>query len=275
MPAGRQQRRPRPVVPDQQQLAARRRRPRIQRHAVQRRLRGTSGSGSTGSGGGGGGTTFFDGPDGMVCSKHGCVSLHKPDPIGESLLGLLRNAAYSTELIYTPFNLDCWGDNQESGGCDLGDQCDAWAAEQGMDTQSDNYLVPGALAAMFGVGRAGRPKYDAKNPPPGGWKLSHQNPLIKDKQLRETYEDVSTGAARQRRNPDGSLDFYRADGLSPRQRGKWRDSKVYTVPGKGNHRILVRPDGKIGYAFGTTTTPPRLFPAPWYKDGGEYPGGLK
>ncbi|MFH9292840.1 RHS repeat-associated core domain-containing protein [Streptomyces sp. NPDC017520] len=242
---------------------------------------GTNGDGGDG-GGGGGGAPLVVGPDGMVCGNYGCVSLHKPDPVGESLLGLLRNAAYAAELLYTPFNLDCWGDNQEAGGCDLGAQYDAWAAEQGMDTSSDSYLVPGALAAVFGLGGAARrpgakggAKYDAKNPPPGGWKLSHPNPLMKYKQLRETYEEVFVGAARQRRNPDGSLDFYRADNLSPRQQAQWRNSKIFTVPGKANHRILVRTDGKIGYAFGHDYDTPRLFPAPWYKDGGDYPGGLK
>lgn len=103
--------------------------------------------------------------------------------------------------------------------------------------------------------------------------LSHQNPLMKYKQIRETYEDVVTGVAPQRRDKYGNLDFYRGDKLNKRQKSQWIDSKIYTVPGKEAHRVLVGPDGKIGYAFGHDYDNPRLFPVPWYKDGGEYPGG--
>ncbi|MGW5929834.1 hypothetical protein ACWF2L_26905 [Streptomyces anulatus] len=134
--------------------------------------------------------------------------------------------------------------------CTYGEDFDAWVSGQGIDTSGDSYLVPGALASMFAVGKGGRPKCNAKNPPPGGWKLSHQNPLMKYKQIRETYEDVVTGVAPQRRDKYGNLDFYRGDKLNKRQKSQWKDSKIYAVPGKEAHRVLVRPDGKIEYEFG-------------------------
>ncbi|MGW8485372.1 hypothetical protein [Streptomyces sp. NPDC055886] len=240
---------------------------------------GTSPSGSSGGtngsggGGGGGGATYscdFTGQNCVLGPKYatGPTDTSAGDAI---ILGLISNIVYASEYLAWPVDSSCLDVEK----CTYGEDFDAWASEQGIDTSGDSYLIPGTLASMFAVGRAGRPKRNAKNPPPGGWKLSHRNPLMKYKQLRETYEDVSTGAASQRRNPDGSLDFYRADNLNPRQRAKWRDSKIYTVPGRENHRILVRPDGKIGYAIGHDYDTPRLFPAPWYKDGGEYPGGLE
>ncbi|MER6696187.1 RHS repeat-associated core domain-containing protein [Streptomyces fimicarius] len=78
----------------------------------------------------------------------------------EVLAGLLRNIAYSLELVYTSVNTSCWGDNQVAGGCDIGAQYDAWAAQQGINVDGDSYLVPGALAAMFlhKPGRGGKGK---------------------------------------------------------------------------------------------------------------------
>ncbi|MFF8963182.1 hypothetical protein ACF1BK_10585 [Streptomyces globisporus] len=156
--------------------------------------------------------------------------------------------------------------------CTYGEDFDAWVSGQGIDISGDSYLVPGTLASMFAVGKGGRPKYKAENPPPGGWKLSHRDPLMRYKQIRETYDDVVTGTLPQRRDKHGNL-FYRGDNLKGQRKAQWEDSEIYTVPGKEGHRFLVIPDGKIGYAFGHDYDNPRLFPAPWYKDGGQYPGG--
>jgi len=79
-------------------------------------------------------------------------------PFDEMFLGLFRSVPYLAGLGYTSFNTDCWGDNQAAGGCDLGAQYDNWVMEQGYDTAGDPYLVPGALAAIFGAGpRPGGP----------------------------------------------------------------------------------------------------------------------
>ncbi|MGK4908163.1 DUF6531 domain-containing protein [Streptomyces albus] len=101
-------------------------------------------------------------------------------------------------------------------------------------------------------------------------KLSDQNP-IPNKRLRQEYEEVLAGRGTRRPGdaPDG-LDYYSADELPRTQRPKWRNSEIYDVPGTP-HRILKRPDGLIGFVWNHDYSRPRLFPAPWYKDGGDIP----
>lgn len=101
-------------------------------------------------------------------------------------------------------------------------------------------------------------------------KLSSPNPII-NRQLRHEYEEVLAGRGTPRPgNGPGGLDLYKADGLSPAERAKWKDSVIYDVPGT-NHRVLKRPDGLIGFIWKHDYKKPRLFPAPWYKDGGAVP----
>ncbi|WP_327392779.1 DUF6531 domain-containing protein [Streptomyces sp. NBC_01186] len=101
-------------------------------------------------------------------------------------------------------------------------------------------------------------------------KLSDRNP-IPNKKLRHEYEEVLAGRGTQRPGdaPDG-LDYYSADKLPPKQQAQWKDSAIYDVPGTP-HRVLKRPDGLIGYVWNHDYSKPRLFPAPWYKDGGDVP----
>ncbi|MDG4857583.1 RHS repeat-associated core domain-containing protein [Streptomyces sp. T-3] len=72
------------------------------------------------------------------------------------LFGLLRNLAYVTDYIAL-WDSGCRsGGGIDNPGCDYGESYDEWAAKQGVDTAGDPYLVPGALAAFFGAGRAGQ-----------------------------------------------------------------------------------------------------------------------
>ncbi|MGW0828685.1 AHH domain-containing protein, partial [Streptomyces sp. NPDC002845] len=99
----------------------------------------------------------------QVCSiKDGncAYNLGPSDPgtFGNILLGLIRNTAYTAGFVKGTFDTGCWGDRQAEGGCDYGEQFDAWAAEQGYDINSDAYLVPGALAAIFLHNQSGTPR---------------------------------------------------------------------------------------------------------------------
>jgi hypothetical protein len=38
--------------------------------------------------------------------------------VTEVFAGMLRNLAHTLELFYTPFDTNCWGDNQAAGDCD-------------------------------------------------------------------------------------------------------------------------------------------------------------
>ncbi|WP_442810528.1 polymorphic toxin-type HINT domain-containing protein [Streptomyces sp. Wh19] len=120
---------------------------------------GGGGSGGSGSGGGGGsssGTTIcIDGKCADVGLSH--------DPIDTAAAGLLSNVAYGAELLYTPFNLDCWGGNEVEGGCGLGAQYEESLASSGIDTNSDAYLVPAFLLSMFAM-RSEPPARPGKRP---------------------------------------------------------------------------------------------------------------
>ncbi|MFJ2376582.1 polymorphic toxin-type HINT domain-containing protein [Streptomyces sp. NPDC087769] len=104
-------------------------------------------SGGTYSGGGGGGGSS-SGTTICIDGKCADVGLNR-DPIDTAAAGLLSNVAYGAELLYTPFNLDCWGGNEVEGGCDLGAQYEESLANSGVDTNSDAYLVPAFLLSMF------------------------------------------------------------------------------------------------------------------------------
>ncbi|MFF2566510.1 RHS repeat-associated core domain-containing protein [Streptomyces sp. NPDC058084] len=81
------------------------------------------------------------------------------DPVGAVVLGLARNAAYTSELFGWTVDGDCWGGGLgvPGSGCDYGNRYDQWVASQGYNTAGDAYLVPGAIAAFFAHRPAMRP----------------------------------------------------------------------------------------------------------------------
>ncbi|MGW0827428.1 RHS repeat-associated core domain-containing protein, partial [Streptomyces sp. NPDC002845] len=90
----------------------------------------------------------------QVCSiKDGncAYNLGPSDPgtFGNILYGLVSNLAYTAELAGWIFDGDCRNGGAGTPGCDYGAQFDAWVAAQGYDVNSDAYLVPSFLAALF------------------------------------------------------------------------------------------------------------------------------
>ncbi|WP_036666959.1 hypothetical protein [Paenibacillus sp. UNC217MF] len=49
----------------------------------------------------------------------------------------------------------------------------------------------------------------------------------------------------------------------------WDGSKEWDVPGT-KHRILERTDGRFGYVVDHGYSKPKLFPSPWFQDGGKF-----
>lgn len=70
--------------------------------------------------------------------------------VGEAFYGLIGNVPRAGEYFGWTWDSDCRSDAGPGGaGCDYGAQYDQWMSEQGYDTSSDAYLVPGAIAAFF------------------------------------------------------------------------------------------------------------------------------
>ncbi|MNP13867.1 hypothetical protein D3C76_1061660 [compost metagenome] len=100
-------------------------------------------------------------------------------------------------------------------------------------------------------------------------KLSSPNPL--PKAIREQYEEIRLGRGTPRLDANGKQKIFNANELKNSSGGGnnvWRGSLEYDVPGT-NHRILKRPDGKLGYVLNHDYSQPKLFPGPWYPEGGK------
>lgn len=97
-----------------------------------------------------------------------------------------------------------------------------------------------------------------------GKKLSDPNPV--PKVIRDQYEEIILNKGVPRVDPrTGKQTVF--EGREGQGRA-WIGSLEFDVPGT-NNRILLRPDGKIGYVLKHDYTKPRLFPSPWYPDGGK------
>ncbi|MFD0590074.1 polymorphic toxin-type HINT domain-containing protein [Paenibacillus sp. GCM10027627] len=101
-------------------------------------------------------------------------------------------------------------------------------------------------------------------------KLSSPNPLPKT--IREQYEEIILGGGTPRiDSTTGKQKVFNANELKNKSGGGtnvWAGSLEYDVPGT-NHRILKRPDGKLGYVLNHDYSQPKLFPGPWYPEGGK------
>lgn len=88
--------------------------------------------------------------------------------------------------------------------------------------------------------------------------------------IREAYEDIKLGNGTPRIDPaTGAQKVFQANEL--RQgggRNRWQGALEWDVPGT-SHRILQLPDGRLGYVIDHDYAHPRLFPSPWYPDGGK------
>ncbi|WP_241845543.1 polymorphic toxin-type HINT domain-containing protein [Streptomyces sp. CB02261] len=82
-------------------------------------------------------------------------------PVDQVFYGTIRNVADFASLFGWIADGDCWGGNGsgQSGagapGCDYGSDYDQWMLEQGVNTGSDWYQVPGFIGAMLAHREAG------------------------------------------------------------------------------------------------------------------------
>ena len=103
-------------------------------------------------------------------------------------------------------------------------------------------------------------------------KLSSPNPLPRE--IREQYEEIILGRGTPRIDPktNQQTKFTAKEMFAARpprrDASQWADSLEFDVPGT-THRILQRPDGKLGYVVFHDYASPFLFPGPWYPEGGE------
>ncbi|QFG21462.1 RHS repeat protein [Actinomadura sp. WMMB 499] len=125
------------------------------------------------------------------------------------------------------------------------------------------------------------------------YRLSDKNPV--PKRIRDEYEKIKAMRAAERngvpsplgaptprvydqrdrregRIPDGlnvgDQKRFRGDELGPRNRARWEGGLEWDVPGT-DHRIVEMRDGKLGYAPGHNYGNIKLFPGPWYPEGGK------
>jgi RHS repeat-associated protein len=104
-------------------------------------------------------------------------------------------------------------------------------------------------------------------------KLADPNPIPAS--IRNQYENIKLGGGVPRIDPaTGQQTIFMARSMAGRRDAdQWRGSREWDVPGT-SHRILERPDGKLGYVLDHRYDSPFLFPAPWYPEGGVVPKRL-
>ncbi|MCX4245068.1 DUF6531 domain-containing protein [Paraliomyxa miuraensis] len=98
-------------------------------------------------------------------------------------------------------------------------------------------------------------------------RLSSPNPIPKS--IRIQYEEILLGRGTPRFDEIGRQKIFQARELraGSSDRNVWAGSREFDVPGT-KHRILRRTDQRLGYVLEHDYATPRLFPAPWYPDGG-------
>ncbi len=100
-------------------------------------------------------------------------------------------------------------------------------------------------------------------------RLSDLNTIPKS--IREQYEEIKLGRGTPRVDPKtGKQKIFRAKELKQNTgsgSSSWDGSLEWDVPGT-NHRILQKTDGSLGYVLNHDYSKPRLFPSPWYPEGG-------
>jgi RHS repeat-associated protein len=106
----------------------------------------------TGSVSDGGGLDFAVPPTNAAdgCGSWGVLS-GICSSVGETFYGIISNAPRTAEYAGWIFDGDCRnGGGPGDPGCDYGTQFDNWVGSYGYDIDGDAYLVPSAVAAIFG-----------------------------------------------------------------------------------------------------------------------------
>ncbi|MGW7454266.1 polymorphic toxin-type HINT domain-containing protein [Streptomyces sp. NPDC054787] len=101
---------------------------------------------------------------GIYCGGRN-VPLAKPKPkpdtststwFDQAFYGVISSVVHTSTLLGWPFDSDCRGDGGAgSPGCDYGGDFDNWLLEQGVDTETDAYQIPGFAAELWGHGKSG------------------------------------------------------------------------------------------------------------------------
>ncbi|CAH8247766.1 HINT domain-containing protein [Paenibacillus melissococcoides] len=89
------------------------------------------------------------------------------------------------------------------------------------------------------------------------------------KKITNEYDNIQLGKGTPRIDKDGNQKIFSANELKNKtgQKNVWEGSKEWDVPGS-KHRILEQPNGKLGYVTNHDYSKPKLFPSPWFPDGG-------
>jgi RHS repeat-associated protein len=161
------------------------------------------------------------------------------------------------------------------------------------DPVTGRYLTPDPL----GLTPAPNPHAYVPNPmllaDPLGlapYKLSDKNPVSGFKgarAVRDEYEKLQQMRAAQRlgvpytgERPTPNIDpvsglqkVFQGNELGPLNAAKWRGALEWLVPGTSHRLLEIAPDitggiEKIGYVVRHNYGSPKLFPGPWYKEGG-------
>ncbi|WP_175460701.1 contractile injection system protein, VgrG/Pvc8 family [Paenibacillus sp. cl6col] len=101
------------------------------------------------------------------------------------------------------------------------------------------------------------------------YKLSDEH-KISQKILNE-YDNIKLGNGTPRFDKNGEQKTFHANEMKNRtgKNNVWDGSKEWDVPGT-KHRILERTDGRFGYVVDHDYSKPKLFPSPWFPDGGKF-----
>jgi hypothetical protein len=143
-----------------------------------------------------------------------------------------------------------------------------WASNQllnALDKYTDRgWELAASIEETFAAAAAATPSRRVTSIPTP--KLSGQHYIPKS--IVNQYDEIILGKGTPRLDSNGNQKVFNANELKgvSGPMNVWAGSLEYDVPGT-NHRILMRPDGKLGYVEGHDYSQPKLFPGPWFSDG--------
>jgi RHS repeat-associated protein len=211
-----------------------------------------------------------------------CRLVHaEPNGAAAALIDMDGRIAWSCH--YTPSGRGITSDGTRAE-CDWRLENQQFDEESGLHYNYFRYFDPalGAFVSADPIGLRGGSNSYRYGPNNFGWsdplglanyKLSSPNPI--PAAIRTQYENIRLGHGVPRIDPGtGQQTIFTARSMAGRRdQGQWAGSLEWDVPGT-NHRVLQRPDGRLGYVLNHDYTSPFLFPAPWYPEGGAVPRRL-
>ncbi|MCE5173740.1 RHS repeat-associated core domain-containing protein [Paenibacillus profundus] len=132
-----------------------------------------------------------------------------------------------------------------------------------------NYVDPSGYSRV-GCGGGGKKEgpFGGQGKAPKEYKLSDNHNIPRS--IVNEYDNINLGNGTPRLH-NGNQKIFRASELKNKTgpNNVWEGSKEWDVPGT-SHRILERTDGKLGYVIEHDYSKPKLFPSPWFPDGGKF-----